>query len=352
MSAESLADISISPPRDWLDAPPREAVPEHWGATPVDDWGAPIEAAPRHDPPRATLQPIDGALPCIGLQDLLSLEIPPRQYAITPILPLPGLAQIYAPRGMGKTFVALSLSLALATGGAFMRWRAPEPRRVVHVDGEMPAGELKQRLKMLMRAIPAQPKPGFLQFAIGDLTESGIPNIATEAGMEMLARSMEAADILILDNLSTLAAGMRENEADDWGGFQSFLLSLRRAGKTVIFIHHAGKGGQQRGTSRREDALDTVIALRRPADYSPEEGARFEVHIEKARGAMGGDVAPFEARLSETPEGGMAWEQRAVDAGQREKALAMLTEGMSLRDVERETGIPKSTLSRWQKDAA
>jgi uncharacterized protein YerC len=30
----------------------------------------------------------------------------------------------------------------------------------------------------------------------------------------------------------------------------------------------------------------------------------------------------------------------------------MLTEGMSLRDVERETGIPKSTLSRWQKDAA
>ncbi|MFN8993671.1 MAG: helix-turn-helix domain-containing protein, partial [Pseudomonadota bacterium] len=76
------------------------------------------------------------------------------------------------------------------------------------------------------------------------------------------------------------------------------------------------------------------------------------VHIEKARGAMGGDVAPFEARLSETPEGGMAWEQRAVDAGQREKVLAMLAEGMSLRDVARETGISKSTLSRWQKDAA
>ncbi|MFM7781348.1 MAG: helix-turn-helix domain-containing protein [Alphaproteobacteria bacterium] len=30
----------------------------------------------------------------------------------------------------------------------------------------------------------------------------------------------------------------------------------------------------------------------------------------------------------------------------------MLTEGMRLRDVARETGIQKSTVSRWQKDAA
>jgi hypothetical protein len=37
--------------------------------------------------------------------------------------------------------------------------------------------------------------------------------------------------------------------------------------------HHAGTNGRQRGASRREDALDTVIALRRPEDYSPEQGA-------------------------------------------------------------------------------
>ena len=68
---------------------------------------------------------------------------------------------------------------------------------------------------------------------------------------------------------------------------QRWLLSLRRRGVSVLFIHHAGKGGQQRGTSRREDILDTVIALRRPHDYSPKEGARFEVHLEKARGLYG-----------------------------------------------------------------
>ncbi len=51
----------------------------------------------------------------------------------------------------------------------------------------------------------------------------------------------------------------------------------------MIVVHHAGKNGEQRGISNREDLLDTSISLRRPADYSPAEGARFEVHVAKGR---------------------------------------------------------------------
>lgn len=54
-----------------------------------------------------------------------------------------------------------------------------------------------------------------------------------------------------------------------------------------MFIHHAGKSGAQRGTSKREDVLDTVVALKRPGDYVTSQGARFEVHFEKARGIFG-----------------------------------------------------------------
>ena len=59
------------------------------------------------------------------------------------------------------------------------------------------------------------------------------------------------------------------------------------------------KGGGQRGTSRKEDILNTVISLRKPPDYSPAQGARFEVHYEKARGFYGKDAEPFEAWLKE-----------------------------------------------------
>ena len=56
--------------------------------------------------------------------------------------------------------------------------------------------------------------------------------------------------------------------------------------------------GRQRGTSRREDALDTVIALRRPDDYSPEHGARFEVHFEKLRNRVdSAGTIPFEVSI-------------------------------------------------------
>jgi hypothetical protein len=45
------------------------------------------------------------------------------------------------------------------------------------------------------------------------------------------------------------------------------------------------------------DVPDTPFSLRRPSDHSAAEGARFEVHIEKARRIHGEHVTPFEARL-------------------------------------------------------
>ncbi len=74
---------------------------------------------------------------------------------------------------------------------------------------------------------------------------------------------------------------------------------FRRRGVSVLIVHHAGKGGEQRGTSRREDVLDTSISLRRPNDYVPTEGARFEVHFEKARGIHEDRAKPFEAKLED-----------------------------------------------------
>ena len=72
---------------------------------------------------------------------------------------------------------------------------------------------------------------------------------------------------------------------------QGWLLKLRRLGKTVLLIHHSGRGENARGTSKREDVLDTVIQLKQPEDYDIEQGARFEVHLTKARGIHGDDAA-------------------------------------------------------------
>jgi len=72
-----------------------------------------------------------------------------------------------------------------------------------------------------------------------------------------LDRWLDGVDLLILDNLSSLTAVVRDNDAESWGPIQEWLPKLRRRGVSVLVVHHAGKGGQQRGTSRREDVLDT-----------------------------------------------------------------------------------------------
>lgn len=117
---------------------------------------------------------------------------------------------------------------------------------------------------------------------------------------------------------------------------------LRRLGKSVLLIHHDGKNGSQRGTSKKEDVLDSVIGLKRPPDYQAEHGARFEVHFEKARGFYGPDAEPFEAQLE-----GDAWTTRPVRSAPDDKSLfALRQSGLSVRDIADRTGVPRSTVQR------
>lgn len=126
---------------------------------------------------------------------------------------------------------------------------------------------------------------------------------------------------------------------------------MRRRGKSVLLVHHAGKGGQQRGASAREHILDTVIALKKPSDYKPEQGARFEVHIEQGRGMSGSEAKFFTAHL-ELSDGGAKWCSSVVEDQRLAKVGTMLKQGCSVREIADETGIPKSTVQRLKSKAA
>src|SRR5262249_30955092 len=160
-----------------------------------------------------------------------------------------------------------------------------------------------------------------------DTFPDGLPNLGSREGQQRYADVIADADCVIADNLSTLCPTIKENDADSWAPVVEWQLSLRRANKSVLLVHHAGKGGTQRGSSRKEDVLNTVISLRRPPDYSPGQGARFEVHFEKNRGFYGPDAEPFEVRLIDRQ-----WAISPVKAGDDPETMRMLhDQGMSGR---------------------
>jgi hypothetical protein len=72
----------------------------------------------------------------------------------------------------------------------------------------------------------------------------------------------------------------------DWSStLLSWVLRIRRHGITLIFIQHAGRNGQMRGHSKREDQANWIIKLNKVENIDTQEGAMFTSVFEKNRNA-------------------------------------------------------------------
>lgn len=289
------------------------------------------------------------ALIALDMGDFLKLPLTERGYLLAPILPRQGIAILYAARGIGKTFLALSIALAVASGTHVLNWQAASPKRVLYVDGEMPAITMQERLTSLISGMA--PPPFVLRnltIVTPDVQQMPMPDLSTMSGQQVLEPLLSGIDMIVLDNISTLCRTGKENESQSWQTMQSWLLDLRRRGLTVLLIHHAGKSGDQRGTSAREDIMDTVINLRRPKQYNMAEGARFEVHLTKARNISGEDAEPFEAHL-QSEDNILHWAIHKLEDVRLVELQKLLQEGYSIRDAAEEMGISKSAAARLKK---
>lgn len=289
------------------------------------------------------------SLVALDMNTFLSMQLPERGYLLEPVLPVQGMGIMYAPRGIGKTFAALSVAVAVASGGAVFNWRAPMPKKVLYVDGEMPATAMQSRLTSLFNGMSVPPVAlKNMDLITPDLQPCPMPDLSTMAGQTQLEPRLKGVNMVVLDNIATLCRTGKENESQSWQTMQSWLLDLRRRGITVLLIHHAGKSGDQRGTSAREDIMDTVISLRRPREYSMAEGARFEVHLTKARSILGEEAKPFEANLV-TEGNSLQWRTRELEDVELEELKRLLNEGYSIRDCAEEMGKSKGAVQRLKK---
>jgi putative DNA primase/helicase len=286
----------------------------------------------------------------IEIHELLQHEFPPRENILSPWLPMQGLCMIHAGRGIGKTHLSVGIAYAAVCGGEFLEWRAEQPRGVLFLDGEMPGVVLQERFARAATTSGKEPSAP-LRIITPDLHPDGMIDLADPADQQILSAHLDGISLIIVDNLSTLCRTGKENEGEGWLPIQQWALQQRAAGRSVLFIHHSGKNGAQRGSSRREDVLDTVITLRRPGDYKPEQGACFEIHYEKARGIHGEDTAPILAQLVSRDNEPQRWELTPLEQSTAEKVADLLAEGISQTEIADILGLTKGAISRAKKRA-
>lgn len=238
-------------------------------------------------------------------KSLANLALPQRESILGRWLKQGDLGFIYGPRGLGKTWLGLHMARKIAEGGMVANWSVHKPRRVLYVDGEMPFDEMRQRDAGL--AGFETDGLDYLQHEAlfhltGRVLNLAIPAVQ-EALLEMCKR--DRLEVLVLDNLSCLFTGVNENDADAWEKVLPWLLALRRERISVIFVAHAGRNGQMRGTSRREDAAFWIIRLDEIKDVgNDEDGAKFIARFVKNRNATEDECPSLEWRFGKAREDG------------------------------------------------
>ena len=98
---------------------------------------------------RAQLKPETTSSMVLNISELLKMEIRPKKMIVSPWLPEKGLAMIFAERGIGKTYLSLTLAYGVACGASVLRWDVSEPRKVLYIDGEIPGIALQERLRSI-----------------------------------------------------------------------------------------------------------------------------------------------------------------------------------------------------------
>lgn len=299
---------------------------------------------------------LGGSSPClvdlskalVSYTDLLALEIPERTRYL-PWLLERSTVMVYGPRGIGKTFLQLAVATSLTTGTPLWKWECPAPVGVLYIDGEMQLDELRFRTTDLMDPQPKAP----LIFLTSQLVYErcgGKDLILTSEPMRQEVDKILVAHpeirVVIFDNISCLFSGIDEDSKRGWEPINAWLIRLRHRGISSILVHHAGKSGQQRGTSGREDSLDTVIELTRPNGGDAREGCHFELTFKKSRSVTGEPVAPLDVRL-DTINGRLQWIWQPLEVSTMDRARKEMAEGVQgTTELAEVLGITKGYASK------
>lgn len=190
----------------------------------------------------------------------------PIEWLLKGILPRQGVGIIYGAPKSGKSFVAFDLSARLACALPWFNVRTPkEPIGTLLLLGEG-AGTVRTRLNAFRQATGA-PVPPLAWVTVANLSSAaGIAaarGIIADAAAGMAQRGIRLG-LIVVDTLASALGLEDENSAPEVTAALKALEALAAEfDVAVLGIHHAGKNGQDRGSSAFRAACDVMLSIER-----------------------------------------------------------------------------------------
>ena len=288
--------------------------------------------------------------------DLLDMDLPEIKWLLYPFIPQKGVCMISAPRGVGKSFLAMTMAISIASSIDFLGFKTEQQYKVLYIDGEMNGKMLQERFAKLIDGMEKDGatvnRDNLKIFGCDFQGRSSMPDMSKPTHwriIENAINSIGGVDLIILDNVFTLYGCQDENAASSWQAFNRWSVSQRIQNRSVLWIHHTGKDTEKggRGSSAIETLMDSSILLKRPVGYNQQDGAAVVVEYTKSRSVAGDAVAKFAIKLCGT-DNILYWTVAKTDEQSELDDLLDFVDnkGMDVSEISKETGMSKSALYR------
>lgn len=219
----------------------------------------PPQASPVYEPiPPAGVEPYEPPKPLfMSFADMMSETIRIKKL-IGKVIQRGCTCQLFGPSGDGKTFVALGMSLAVATGGV---WNGNQCEKglVIYFNGEGREGfKLRCRAWQKHHGITGQVDFHSSRSAI-EFNDSGLRQVRAEV-KALEEQTGQKVALIVIDTLARHLIG-DENSTQHMSEFIKQVDGLRDTfpDSTALIVHHTGNNAEATGRSRGSSALKAAV---------------------------------------------------------------------------------------------
>ena len=200
----------------------------------------------------------------------------PVRWIIENVLPERGFAALYGPPGSYKSFIALDIAEAVATGRQWMGNQVTNPGAVLYIAGEGHGG-IGARIKACK--INHQTQDGaeiyVIRYQLNLRSSADDFNLLMESIDNLIERTGIELRLVQIDTLARAFGGGNENDSQDMGAFIHNAGRLqRKLDCALMVLHHSGKDATKglRGHSSLLGAVDTQLELQKLVTDDLKEG--------------------------------------------------------------------------------